>query len=47
MSSLACKHVICRPEHNSKDGPLGIDFGGLEMQKLNIPTDRLKETMKK
>ena len=40
VSSLVCKCVFYRPEHNAKDGPHGINFEVLEMQKRNIPTNR-------
>ena len=33
MSSLACKSVFYRPEHNANGGPHGIEFEDLEMQK--------------
>ena len=26
VSSLACKCVFCRPEHNVKEGPHGIEL---------------------
>ena len=26
VSSLACKHVLCRPKQNAKRGPYGIEF---------------------
>ena len=40
MSSLTCKCVFYRPEHDTKEGPHEtMNFEGLEMQKRNIPTD--------
>ena len=39
VSSLAWKCVFYRPEHNGKgEGPMELNFEGLEMQKWNIPT---------
>ena len=46
VSSLAYKFVFYRPENNTKVGEpqgtedLEMSFGGLEMQKWNIATDR-------
>ena len=37
-SSLACKCVFCKPEHNSN--PMKVSFEGLEIQKWNIAMDR-------
>ena len=48
MSSLACKCVFYRPEHNAKGVPMEMNFEDLEMQKLNKPTDitqRVNEKM--
>ena len=40
VSSLTCKCVFYRPEHDTKEGPHEtMNFEGLEMQKRNIPTD--------
>ena len=33
MSSLACRCVFYRPEHNAKGEPMELNFEGLEMQK--------------
>ena len=41
MSSLMCKCVFYRSEHNEKGwSPMELNFEGLEMQKWNIPMDR-------
>ena len=42
MSSLACKCVFYRPEHNAKEGgdSMLVNFEDLEMQKWNITMDR-------
>ena len=40
MSSLTCKYVFYRPEHNTKGDHMKLSFEDLEMQKRNIPTDR-------
>ena len=48
VSSLACKCVFYRPEHNAKGVPMEMNFEDLEMQKLNKPTDitqRVNEKM--
>ena len=37
-SSLACKCVFCKPEHNSN--PMRVNFEGLEIQKWNVAMDR-------
>ena len=47
MSSVACKCVFYRSEHNAKSGPMELNFHGPEMQKRNIPTGRAHEQMKK
>ena len=40
VSSLACKCVFYRPEHNAKgEYPMELNFESLEMQKLNISID--------
>ena len=39
VSSLACKCAFYRTKQNSKGG---LNLEGLEMQKWNIPTDRLQ-----
>ena len=44
---LTCKCVIYRPEHNAKGDPQELNFEDLEMQKLNIPTDRVQRVDKK
>ena len=33
LSSLECKCVFYRPEHNAKGEPIELNFEGLEMQK--------------
>ena len=33
VSSLACKSVFYRSEHNAKVDPMELNFEGLEMQK--------------
>ena len=33
VSSLACKCVFYRPEHDAKADPMELNFEGLEMQK--------------
>ena len=39
--SLQCKQVFYRPKHNVKRGDrMELNFEGLEMQKLNIPTEQ-------
>ena len=43
VSSLTCKCVFYRPEHNAKEGPTELNFEGLEMQNQNIPTDRAQK----
>ena len=43
-SFLACKCVFYRPEHNIK---MELNFEGIVMQKLNIPTDRAKRVDEK
>ena len=40
VSSLACKSVFYRPEHNVKGRPMELNFEGLEMPKGNIPMGR-------
>ena len=40
MSSLACKCVFYRSEHNAKGGSYELNFDGLKMQKWNIPMNR-------
>ena len=48
VSSLACKCVFYRPEHNAKGVPMEMNFEDLEMQKLKKPTDitqRVNEKM--
>ena len=40
MSSLACKCVFYRPEHNAKGDIMELNFEGPKIQKWNIPTDR-------
>ena len=45
LSSLACKSVFYRPEHNAKGGggerdPIELNFEDIEIQKRNKPTDR-------
>ena len=48
MSSLTCKCVFYRPEHNAKElNPMELNFEGFEMQKLNIPTDRAQRVDEK
>ena len=33
VSSLACKYLFYRPEHNAKGDPKELNFEGFEMQK--------------
>ena len=33
VSSLACKCVFYRPDHDAKEGPMELNFEGLKMQK--------------
>ena len=42
VSYLACKRVFYRPKYEVKGGRdlMKLDFEGLKMQKLNIPTAR-------
>ena len=40
MSSVACKCVFYRSEHDAKSEPMELNFHGPEMQKRNIPTGR-------
>ena len=47
MSSLACNSVLYKPEHNGRRDPMTLNFEGIEMQKWNIPTDRVQRWMKK
>ena len=47
VSSLVCKCVFYRLEHNTKRGPHGIEFEVFEMQKWDIPTSRTEITDKK
>ena len=46
VSSSACKWAFYGPEHNANVGPHGTDFW-IEMQKLNIPTDRAQRSAEK
>ena len=47
VSSLAYQCVFCRPEHTAKVDPMEPNFGVLEMQKQNIPTDRAQRLNEK
>ena len=47
MSSLACKCVFETPEQNARRDPMETNFEGLEMKKLNIPTDRAQRVNEK
>ena len=47
MSSLACKCVFKTPEQNARRDPMETNFEGLEMKKLNIPTDRAQRVNEK
>ena len=48
FSSLACKYVLYRPEHNAKaGGSMELNFEDLEMQKWNIPMDRTQRVDEK
>ena len=40
FSSLACKCVLYRPEHNAKGDSIELKFEDAEMQKWNKPADR-------
>ena len=40
VSTVACKCVFYRPEHNAKGYLMGLNFEVLQIQKWNIPTDR-------
>ena len=40
LSSLACKCVFYRPEHNAQEGTHGIKFWRSSDPKRNIVTDR-------
>ena len=45
---MACKCAFYRPEHNAKRGSHGTEgFKGFDMQKWNIPTDRVQRADKK
>ena len=41
-SSLTCKCVFYRPKHNAIGVPNELNYEGLEMQKWNISTDRVR-----
>ena len=47
VSLLAYKCVFYRPENNAQGYPKELNFGGLEMQKWNIPTDRAQRVDEK
>ena len=50
VSSLACKRVFWRPEHNkniNKGDPMELNFEDLEMQKWNTLTDRAQRVDEK
>ena len=47
VSSLGYKCVFYRPQSNTKAPPKELNFEGLEMQKWNIPTDRIQRVDKK
>ena len=34
VSSLVCKCVFYRPEYNTKEGPMKLNFEGLETTKM-------------
>ena len=41
--SLACKCVFCKRKYMEKgEGPIKLNFEGLEMHKWNIPIDRVQ-----
>ena len=42
MSSLVCKCAFYRPERNAKEGPMELNFEGLEMQKCDILADSVR-----
>ena len=43
VSFLACKSVFYGPENNPKGNLVELNFGGLEMQKWNTPTERAQK----
>ena len=47
MSSLTCKCVFYRPEHNAKVDAMEPNFEGFEMQKRNISTDGVQKVDEK
>ena len=45
--SLERKFVFYRPEHKTKVDPMVLNFEGLQIEKLNIPTDKYKSVDEK